>query len=158
MFELNGTLILFVALFLLFMVLLNAIMLKPIAQVIDRRKARIHEDFESARLYAAEAETLVDNYQRHLHEVRVKAQTLIHETMVAAQSKRDGQTKKVQAEGTLKVEQMRTELSSQRQALLSLLVEPELELVREMTNKLLGDEQALSMDKENVRRALEEAR
>jgi F-type H+-transporting ATPase subunit b len=158
MFVLSGTYVIFIVLFLVFMFLLNETVLKPVGAVIEKRKARAAGDYEVARTCAAEGEAVVSRYQTHIHEVRSQAQKILHESVAVAQKKRDEKLKQIQADGNNKVSRVRAELAAQREALIKTLVEPELDLVKEISEKLLTAPITISISRESVQRALEEAR
>jgi F-type H+-transporting ATPase subunit b len=157
-FELNGTFVIFTGLFLVFIYLINQILLKPVGKVIEQRRALIQKDYELAQAYSHEGEATIGRYERQIHEVRIKAQKLIHDSVAAAQSKREKQLKQVKSDGSAKVERMRVELDAQRAHLLTSLIEPEAELVTDIAGKLLGEPHVISIDRESVRQALEEAK
>ncbi|MBC7999154.1 MAG: hypothetical protein IAF58_14490, partial [Leptolyngbya sp.] len=85
MFELNGTYIVFIASFLVFMVLLNEIMLKPVGKAIAERRAQIAADIEAGKLSREKAEAEVSQYKDKLSATRSEAQRVIGETMLNAQ-------------------------------------------------------------------------
>ncbi len=121
-------------------------------------KARIDKDYKAAQHCAVEGESVVEHYQKHMREVRMQAQKAIHDALGSANNGRDRQLKQVQLEGQTKIEQIKQELGNERKALLGQLIEPELELVADITSKLLGESKAISINRAEVERALEEAK
>ena len=158
MFELNGTYVIFIVMFLIFMFLLNRTVLQPVGKAIERRKARSLDDYQQARAYAAEGEAVVTRYQNRIHEVRSQAQKTVQEAVSSAQKRKDQKLKEAQADGNSKVERMRAELKEQKESLLNSLVEPELDLVQAISGKLLSEAPAVSLSQSAVQQALEEAR
>lgn len=157
MFELNGTYIVFIASFLIFMVLLNEIMLKPVGKAIAERRAQIAADIEAGKLSREKAESEVAQYKDKLSATRSEAQRVIGETMLKAQKVRDEKLQGVQNEGRKRVEVAKAELASEKDSLLEGLVEQEMEIVSTITKKLLGNSAVATVDRNKVKKALEEA-
>lgn len=157
MFELNATLIIFVLSFLVFMYLLNQIMLKPIGKVMEARAAKISGDLKVGKDAHTQAGDLVTHYQEHLHKIRHEAQSVINEATQKANQGRNDELGKVKAEGQKKLEAAKAQIVSERKALVDPLVSQELELIEDIAHKLLGERVSLSLDKERVKAALEEA-
>lgn len=158
MFDLNGTFFIFIGLFLLFMFLLNKIMLEPVGSVIEQRKARINKDYQWAQISNEHANEVLAEYQTHLHEIRLKSQQIVQEAAQSAQKLRTDKITAAQSEGKKRVAGIKSELTIERTYLLQSLVEPEIELVRGISDKLLGEQSPITVDKERVRNLLEAAK
>jgi F-type H+-transporting ATPase subunit b len=158
LFALNGTFVIFIGLFLLFIFLLNKIMLEPVASVIERRKARIKQDYQSAQVSNDQANEVLSAYETHLHEIRQKSQKTIQEAAQAAQNARTEKLKAAQDEGHKRLVAIKSALTAERGQLLEALVEPELELVGAISDKLLGAQNTITLDKTKVRQVLEGAK
>ncbi len=154
MFSLNGTYIIFLTLFLIFIYLLNEIMLKPVGKTIERRRAKLQENLHTAKTCTQEAQNLLADYQAKLHESRLQAQAIIQSALSAANKEREERLKGVQANGRAKVDRLKNELAASRQDLLKSLIHPELELVGEIINKLLGETPKLVTSDETVYQTL----
>ncbi len=98
MFELNGTYIIFIASFLVFMFLLNEIMLKPVGKAIADRKALIQEHQEISKISREKAEAELISYKERLNSTRHQAAGIRNEASAAAQKVRDAKLKEVQDE------------------------------------------------------------
>lgn len=157
MFELNGTYVLFILSFLAFIWALNEVMLKPVGKVIEERAALIKSDVEAGKQARADAEAVVSQYQKRIHDTRLEAQSVINDAAAEAQKKRDDEIKVVQDQGRHKLEEAKAALAVERRELIDGLVDQEVELVGMIVNKLTGEAAAAKPDREKVRRALEEA-
>ena len=62
MFVPNGTLVIFVVLFLIFMMLLDQIMLKPVGRAIQKRHEKAKNDHDEAKHARQEASNLLEGY------------------------------------------------------------------------------------------------
>jgi F-type H+-transporting ATPase subunit b len=158
MFELNGTYVIFILLFLVFIQLLNKIMLEPVGAAIEKRSARLKENIDIAKSNMQESEKMLVDYQNNLHSTRQQAQTLIHSALAEAQKSREEKLKSVQAEGRSKLDELKAELDAGRKNLIESLIHPELELVRDILNKLLGETPKLITNEQRVAEVLESTR
>ena len=158
MFELNGTYVIFIGMFIVFIYLLNEIMLKPVGKAMDKRAQSIRTNLEASKTCMQESQKLIADYQAKLHKSRLEAQSIIQGALAEEQKQRDAKLKDVQAEGRNKLDALKTELTQSRQGLLQSLIHPELELVGNIINKLLGEKPALVTDENRVLKVLEETR
>ena len=158
MFELNGTCVVFIFLFLIFIQLLNKIMLQPIGAALDKRASRLKENLDAARSHMQETEKVLADYQAKLQTSRHQAQSIVHNAMADAQKVRDEKLKDIQAEGREKLDGLQAELDAGRETLVESLVQPELELVGNILQKLLGETPALVTNEQRVFQVLENTR
>ena len=157
MFELNATLIIFLLSFILFIVALNNVLLKPVSEVIERRAAKIRGDIEHSRNSRKQSEEILAQYQEQLHLRRLEGQKTINEAVAEAQKERNRQILAVQEEGRIKLEETKASFLAGRSTLIDSLVAQEIEFVRSIVVKLIGDCQQPNLDENKVRLALEEA-
>jgi len=157
MFDLNGTFFIFIVMFLGFVFLFNEIALKPVGQVIEARKKLIQGDLEAAQRSKEDAASVLSAYEERLQASRMEGQRIIQEVLQSAQAKRKEELARIQADGNKKIEQIRSEIASERSKLISQLVDPEIDLVQSIVKKLLGDSATIAIDRQQVQKALEEA-
>lgn len=158
MLEVNGTAIVLLISFLAFIWALDLVFVKPVSRVLEARAAKVEKDLELSKVSRSEAEVVLADYHKRLAEVRSKAQTIINEAVVASQKVRNDEIAKVQAEGRQRLEAARAELATEKKGLIDQLVDREVELVDIMMSKLIGaNHAASSLDRNQVKRALEEA-
>ena len=108
MFEINGTYVIILFLFLIFIQLLNVIMLKPVGKVIEQRTKRIQDNIDIAKNCTQQVEEAVNAYQISLHASRSEAQTIIQEALAKAQKERDEKLKAIKGEGHNKLDQFKS--------------------------------------------------
>jgi len=157
MFEINGTFFIFIVMFLGFIFLFNEIALKPVGQVIEARKKLIQGDLEAAQRSKEDAASVLSAYEERLQASRMEGQRIIQEVIQSAQAKRKEELGRIQAEGNKKIEQIRSEIASERNKLISQLVDSEIDLVQSIVKKLLGESATIALDRQQVEKALEEA-
>jgi F-type H+-transporting ATPase subunit b len=157
MFELNATVLVFIISFLIFMVLLNEIMLKPVGKVLEARANKIKSDLDAAKLAHADAEKSLKHYEEHLHQVREEAQSVINKSVDSANKIRSEKFSKIKADGQTKLESAKQVIASEREKLMQELVGQETALVEEIATKLLGEKATVKLNADAVQKALEGA-
>lgn len=158
LFSLNGTLIIFVVSFLIFMWLLDKVFLTPVGRVLEQRAKLIEEAQGSGKGSHQEAAQLQAKYEADLKRIREEAQAVIGKAVEEANRSRNDQLSKLKAEGLQRLEKAKQEVEAEREQLIDALVAQERELVETITRKVLGDESvSVSIDDGQVRRTLEEA-
>jgi F-type H+-transporting ATPase subunit b len=157
MFDLNGTFFIFIVMFLGFVFLFNEIALKPVGQVIEARKKLIQGDLEAAQRSKEDAASVLSAYEERLQASRMEGQRIIQEVLQSGQAKRKEELARIHEEGNKKIEQIRSELASERGKLISQLVDSEIDLVQSIVKKLLGESATIAIDRQQVQKALEEA-
>ncbi len=156
MFELNGTYIIFIASFLVFIYLLDEIMLKPVGKAIADRKSLIQEHLEISKSSRLKAESELAAYQERLNSTRHQSAGILNEAAQAAQKVKDDKLKTIQEEGRKKLDKAKAELAEEKKELVEGLVGEELELVSTISKKLLGESVSVNVDRNKVRKVLEE--
>lgn len=154
MFELNATCALFVVSFLLFMLALNELFLKPVGEVIEKRQSRISNDLASARELRDEASIELAKYEKQLGTVREEARAIIADLVAKSQSERAEKMAKIEKEGRTKLDTAHKELAGERTKLIAALVDEEKALVQDIVSKLLGKSVSIDLDSEMVKKAL----
>lgn len=154
MFELNATCALFVVSFLLFMLALNELFLKPVGEVIEKRQSRISNDLASARELRDEASVELAKYEKQLSTVREEARTIIADLVAKSQSERALKMAEIEKEGRTKLDTAHKELAGERTKLITTLVDEEKALVQDIVSKLLGKSVSVDLDSELVKKAL----
>lgn len=155
MFDINGTLAIFVISFLLFMYLLDAILLKPVAKTIQLRDEKIKAAIEAGKSSREEAQTLLEKYEQDLREIREKAQKHIADASEQANKERQAEIARLHKQGQQQLNDAKAAIESERTSLIDALVAQEKELVEVITQKVLGEPVAVSLDASQVRKSLE---
>lgn len=155
MFEINGTLIIFVVSFLLFMFLLDAILLKPVAKVIAEREEKIKGHIEAGKSSRERAQNLLDRYEQDLRNMRDKAQKHIADASEAANKERQATLAKLHKDGQERLNAAKAEIEKEREALIDALIPEEKALVETITQKVLGETVPVQLDHSLVRKTLE---
>ncbi len=154
MFELNLTCALFVVSFLLFMLALNELFLKPVGDVIEKRQSRISNDLASARELRDEASVELAKYEKQLGSVRDEARQVIADLVAQSQALRADKMAKIEKEGRTKLDTAHKELAGEKTKLMTALVDEEKALVSNIVSKLLGKSVSIDLDSESVQKAL----
>ena len=158
LFELNGTFVIFVASFLIFMMLLDQIMLKPVGRIIEQRNAMMSGSVTTAKQSREEADKLLSQYEGNLKAIRHEAQAVISKATEEANRLRNAELSRVSEHGRKRLDEAKANIDSERATLIDALVAEEKELVETITRKVLGDENVrINIDESRLRSTLEEA-
>ena len=77
MVDINGTLLIQIVNFLIFVAILGHFCYKPVIKVLDERKQHIKNDLDSAANNRADAEKLKESYEAQLRDAEVRAQEIV---------------------------------------------------------------------------------
>jgi F-type H+-transporting ATPase subunit b len=158
MFDVNGTIVIFILSFLLFIWALNQVLLKPVGKVLEARAKLIEDRVADGKASHQQAEELLAKYEEDLVRIRGEAQAAINKAVDEANRLRNSELGKIQADGRAQLEKAQAEIADERASLIDQLVAPLRELVEHTTRKVLGDESVhVSVDEQTVRQTLEEA-
>jgi F-type H+-transporting ATPase subunit b len=158
MLEVNGTLLILVVSFLAFIYLLDKVFVSPVSRVLEVRAKKIQDDLDASKKARVEAEEILAQYQKHLAEVRDKAQATISDAVAAAQKTRSEELGKIMEQGREKLTAAKLTLQAEKQQLVDQLVDEQVKLVQTIIAKLVGVGGGNhSLDRERVKRSLEEA-
>jgi F-type H+-transporting ATPase subunit b len=153
----NATLLIFVISFFIFMFLLNEWFLKPVGEVIDKRKRMIASNLEAAKAARDEAKSSTDNYKLQLAKNREEAQAIITAAVTEAQATRNKELGGIKEQGRKRLDESRGQLQGEKKVLLESLVTEEAQLVKQIVGKVLGENPKFDVSEDSVKRALEEA-
>ena len=156
MFVPNGTLVIFIVSFLVFMKLLDLIMLQPVGKAIKARNEKAQSDLDAARASRQQASGMLDGYEADLKRTRSEAHAVITSAVASANKEKNEMIARIQKDGMSKLETAKTEIAAEREKLIDELVIHEKELVEEITQKILGEPVAVHLDASKVRKNLEE--
>ena len=84
MVDINGTLLIQIVNFLIFVAILGHFCYKPIIKVLDERKQHIKNDLDSAANNRADAEKLKESYEAQLRDAEVRAQEIVDKAVKEA--------------------------------------------------------------------------
>lgn len=157
MFDINATYLIFIASFLVFIMLLNEIMLKPVGRVLEKRAEKIRNDIEDGKSARVQAEEVLDGYHQQLLKTKNEAQAIINEALEKASYYRNTEMTKIKDEGRKRVDAAKAEIDVERAGLMEALTKQESEMVKTIMEKLLGEPVVVNLEHDKVRRALEEA-
>ena len=158
MFEINGTVVIFLVMYGIFIFLLNEVMLKPVGKVLEERQKKIQSVVDATKQTQAEAQQVVSQYELEVAAKRAEGQKIFNDIVDEAQKKRQAALDAVAVEHLKKFNLAKDELLKEREALMAdALAEDEITLVKAMVDKLLGEQSLVSLSKSTVLQALKEA-
>ncbi len=137
MFDFDATLPLMAVQFLLLMVLLNAILFKPLTKVIEDRADLIRSSQTGAKEGIDQINAITAQYEKELADSRRQYQDIIAKAQAEAQKIAGDQVAAAQAEAVAQREQAQNELAQQKSAAMASLESQVGALSQEILNKLL---------------------
>jgi F-type H+-transporting ATPase subunit b len=137
LFDLDATLPMMAAQFLLLVAILNAIFYKPLGKAIDDRDNYIRTSLTDARERLSKAENLAKQYEQELAETRRQSQAVIVTAQTEARQIAAEKIAVAQQEAQARREQVQQELDQQRQQALQALEQQVDGLSRQIKEKLL---------------------
>lgn len=87
--EINFTMVIFAASFLMFIYLLNLTLYKPVGKVIEDRKSLITSDYSKAKGLSDDASQLLGNYKKQIQLARLDAHNIVQEFIDKAQKDKE---------------------------------------------------------------------
>jgi len=156
MFEINLTCPIFVVMFIVFIKVMNAVVVKPVGQAIERRQQMIKMDIEAGSTARAKAAEIVKDYELRMKETRIQAQTTITDVVTKGQKQRLEQLKLVNDQGQARVQAAQNAIAAERTTLIGQLAQDEQGLVSTIVKKLLGDSVSVLVDADKARQVLVE--
>jgi len=154
----NATIIVFIISFLIFMMLLNEIFLKPVGEAIEARNRKIAAGLEASKGSRDEIRALTDEYEKRLAATREEAQTVISTAVTSAQTVRNKELGAMKDRARKRLDESREQLQSEKTVLIDNLVSEEAQLVSQIVGKVLNDpSKSVEVNSESVKQALEGA-
>lgn len=142
MFDFDATLPLMAVQFLVLVVLLNAVFYKPLGKSIDDREQYIRGNLSQAKEKKAKAESLAQQYEQELRDVRRQSQEVIAQAQAEAHKTVAAQVQAAQQEVLAERQKAADEIESQKVAAFNTLEQQVDGLSRQLLEKLLGAELA----------------
>lgn len=119
MLDLNLTLLIQMALFLVFAGIMNVIFFKPVTKVLEERRAFVAGKHAQAKQDLDQIQALQQDYETRMKAARVEAQEAIAAAVAEAESKRQALLTSVKAEVGAQIESARQSIRSERDAALN---------------------------------------
>ena len=138
--ELNFTLVLFAASFLVFIYLLNLTLFKPLGKIIEERKNLIEGEHSKAKELFGNATSLIESYKQKIKSARIESQNLIQEAVNEGKKKRDEKVSVLMAELNKEKETSLKTINEEKDAAMKKLEGEIKQLTDLITNKVIGTE------------------
>ncbi|MCS6781566.1 MAG: F0F1 ATP synthase subunit B' [Gloeomargarita sp. SKYBB_i_bin120] len=130
LFDLDATLPVMAAQFLVLVAILNVIFYKPLLRVVDEREEYIRFHRAQAKELQAKADNLTRQYDQELALARRDAQQIVATAQAQAKQEAQAQIRVAQQEATMQLAQARAELAEQQEKALAQL-EPQVQTLGE---------------------------
>lgn len=138
--------------FSLLLILLTALMYKPVLKMLDERATRIRESLDKAEEIRREAERTEQQFEARIKEARQEGQAIIAQATKAGERMVDEARDKARQEAEAVLERARREIEMERDRALTQLRQSFADLTVLAAGKVIGQ----SLDKESHARLIEE--
>lgn len=119
MLDLNLTLWIQMALFLVFAGIMNVVFFRPVTKILEERRAYVAAKHAEAKQDLSQIQALQEDYETRMKAARVEAQEAIASAVAEAESKRQVLLTSVKAEVGEQIESARKTIRAERDAALS---------------------------------------
>lgn len=141
--EINFTLVLFAASFLVFIYLLNLTLYKPVGEIIEKRKSIVEGDLNKAKECTDEANQSLEDYTNKIKKARFEAQSIIQEIVKQSEKTRSEKISALVSTLTKEKEDALKKIKEEEKSTMNKL-EGEIKILTDLIiNQVLGKEKDL---------------
>ncbi len=124
--------------FLVLIIILNALLFKPVLKHLSERDTKIAKQHEDASGYADKAQVMFQDFERELADARVKANQAYHSLQQEGMSRQRERLSQAKAEAQSMMEKARVQVSAESAKARETLEKEMAKLPGEIASKLLG--------------------
>ena len=136
--EINFTLVLFAATFLVFIYLLNLTLYKPVGEVIEKRKSLIDGEYARGKELTKKANEMLENYKNKIKDARHESQAIVYEATKQAQRAKEEKISRLLLTLNKEKEESFRKIEEEKKIVIQKL-EKEMKMLTDLiTNKILG--------------------
>ena len=139
MFEFNATFLVAMISFVVFIVIMNAILYKPILSVIEERKKYIDANNNSATESKNKIQNILDDKEKRLNEASIQAKKIISDRVEKENNNALNITEKAKAESIADITSAKDELSKEANETKEILKSNIKDLAENISYKILGE-------------------
>ena len=144
MLEINFTLVLFAASFLVFIYLLNLTLYKPVGKIIEERKNLISSEHDKAKELRSKAKKILEDYTKEIKFARQNGQSIIQDTIDQATLKKEEKTYLLMDTLSKEKEEALKQIKIEQEKIMKALENQLKTLTDLITTKVLGMEKTLA--------------
>ena len=136
--EINFTLVLFAASFLVFIYLLNLTLYKPVGKIIEKRKSLIDGEYAKGKELTKKANEMLENYKNKIKAAKHESQAIVHEGTKQAQKVKEEKISQLILTLNKEKEESFRKIEEEKKIVMQKL-EKEMKMLTDLiTNKILG--------------------
>lgn len=149
MLEFNGTLLIALISFVIFMFLMNMILYKPMLEIVEKRKRLLAQNQKETDANRQQTQNLTNEKSEKLQEARFESRQIISEIVDEAKSKKNDIVAETTQNAQNRLQSTKNELSNEAQNLKNAVKNDVVELAQEILTKVTGREIAITNVDEN---------
>lgn len=139
MFEFNATFLVAMISFVVFIVIMNAILYKPMLSIIEERQKYIDENNNSAAESKNKIQSILDDKEKRLNNAALQSKKIISDRVEKENNNALGLTEKAKAESLADIASAKEELSNEAIETKEILKTNIKDLAENISSKILGE-------------------
>lgn len=153
--EFNATFIVAFISFIVFTVIMNLILYKPLNKVVTERQKVIDEHYEEAKLNKKKSESMLRDKERKLEATKHDAKKIIVDKTDEVKSKKSALALEAQQKALQVIDGAKEELQKSKSEAQEVLSDNVVDLAQEISSKILGENvEITNVDKDLITKAI----
>lgn len=155
--EFNATFIVAFVSFILFTVIMNLILYKPLGKVVAQRQKFIDEHYKEAKENTAKSEAILKDKERKLDKTKHEAKKIISDKSNEVKIQKAEMTTEAQQKAGQKIDSAKEDLLKSKSEAQGVLSNQVIDLAQNISSKILGENIAIQgVDSEHVSKIMQE--
>ena len=139
MFEFNATFLIAMFSFVVFIMIMNAILYKPIQKVINERQTYIDDNHNAAQNSKTKAKSILDDKESRLNEASAKSKHIVSSRVQEENNRAKGLTESAKAKSLQSISSAKEALRNEEIQTADMLVSNIKDLAENISSKILGE-------------------
>lgn len=154
--EFNATFIAAFVSFILFTIIMNLILYKPINKIVDERQKFVDDNYEEAKQNSVKAEAIIKDKNKKIENTKHEAKKALVDSTHEAKLKKSELTSDAQKTASQKIDEAKSGLQNEKDAAQSELTDKVVDLAQQISSKILGESfEIKNIDKEHVQNIMQ---
>ena len=155
--EFNATFMAAFVSFILFTIIMNLILYKPLNKVILERQKFVDDNYDEAKTKTAKSEAILRDKERKLENTKHEAKKILIDKTHEIKAKKSVMTSEAQQKASNTIDLAKNDLQKAKDEAQGLLSDKVVDLAQDISAKILGDNVSIQgVDKEQVNKMMQE--